>query len=246
MNERKRKAPNEIMRSLRMCTVGGDCKACAYYDNEDGFDCSDTMRRDAIDCIRDLMRQCNQHGMKTEEYQKRVERQCEPGEFDTRLQIAAFNLYSADDACRALIRGYLYQGKTLERMQLGDVLGDMYGYLTEMVSVLGLSLNDVMRCSLIRRKRIRETMDGMAELARAFTAKPGKTAETTEEIHDVGTTEDRIAKASATGIPHGGLCYLYGRMSAPDGNWCEGCRWANDPGVDCHGGHRFEVKGEDK
>ena len=31
MNERKRKAPNEIMRSLRMCTVGGDCKACACY-----------------------------------------------------------------------------------------------------------------------------------------------------------------------------------------------------------------------
>lgn len=168
MNERKRKAPNEIMRSLRMCTVGGDCKACAYYDNEDGFDCSDTMRRDAIDCIRDLVRQSNQYGMKTEEYQKRVERQCEPGEFDTRLQIAAFNLYSAGDACRALIRGYLYQGKTLERMQLGDVLGDMYGYLTEMVSVLGLSLDDVMRYSLIRRKKIRETMDGMAEIARSI------------------------------------------------------------------------------
>ena len=89
-------------------------------------------------------------------------------------------------------------------------------------------------------------MDGMAEIARSITAKPGEAAKTTERIHDIGITEDRIAKTPATGIPHGGLCYLYGRMNAPDGNWCKGCRWANDPGVDCHGGHRFEVKGEDK
>lgn len=246
MNERKRKAPNEIMRSLRMCTAGGDCKACAYYDNEDGFDCSDTMRRDAIDCIRDLMHMCNQYGMRIEEYQKRVKRQCEPGEFDARLKIAAFHLYFAGDACRDLIRDYLYQGKTLERAQLGDVLGDMCGYLTEMVDVLGLSLEGVMRRNLIRRARLRESINGMAEIARSIAAKSGEAAKTMDRIHDIGITEDRIAKASATGIPHGGLCYLYGRMNAPDGNWCKGCRWANDPGVDCHGGHRFEVKGEDK
>lgn len=246
MNERKRKAPNEIMRSLRMCTVGGDCKACAYYDNEDGFDCSDTLRRDAIDCIRDLMHMCNQYGMRIETYQKRVKRQCEPEHFNARLKIAAFHLYSATDACRALIRGYLYQGKTLERMQLGDVLGDMYGYLTDMANVLGLSLEGVMRRNLKMRENLSETINGMAEIARAVTAKPGEAAKTMDDIHDAVITEDMIAKASATGIPHGGLCYLYGRMNAPDGNWCKGCRWANDPGVDCHGGHRFEVKGEDK
>lgn len=246
MNERKRKAPNEIMRSLRMCTVGGDCKACAYYDNEDGFDCSDTMRRDAIDCIRDLMHMCGERGMRIEEYQKRVERQCEPEQFNTRLQIAAFHLYSAVDACRDLIRDYLYQGKTLERAQLGDMLGDMCGYLTEMVDVLGLSLEGVMRRNLIRRARLREMTDEMAALARSITAKLGEAAKTTDKIHDAVITEDMIAKAPATGTPHGGLCYLYGKMNAPDGNWCKDCRWANDPGVDCHGGHRFEVKGEDK
>ena len=89
-------------------------------------------------------------------------------------------------------------------------------------------------------------MDGMAEIARSITAKPGETTKTTGKIHAAGVTEDMIAKKPATGIPHGGLCCLYGRMNAPDGNWCDGCRWANDPDCDCHGGHRFEVKGEEK
>lgn len=246
MNERKRKAPNEIMRSLRMCTVGGDCKACAYYDNEDGFDCSDTMRRDAIDCIRVLVHMCHQYGMRIEEYQERMKRQCAPGELDARLRNASLSLSIVAGVCRDLLTDYLYQGQALDHVALAEAMGAACGYLADMANALGLSLEGVMRRNLKMRENLSETINGMAEISRSITAKLGETAKTTEKIHDAGITEDMIAKAPATGIPHGGLCYLYGRMSAPDGNWCDGCRWANDPGVDCHGGHRFEVKGEEK
>lgn len=246
MNERKRKAPNEIMRSPRMCAVGGDCKACAYYDNEDGFDCSDTLRHDAIDCIRDLVHMCTQYGMRIGEYQERMKRLCAPGTFDARLRNASLSLSIVAGVCRDLLTDYLYQGQELDHVALAEAMGAACGYLADMANSLGLSLEGVMRRNLKMREKLSETMDGMAEIARSIAAKLGETAKTMEKIHDAGVTEDMIAKKPATGIPHGGLCYLYGRMNAPDGNWCKGCRWANDPGVDCHGGHRFEVKGEDK